>query len=446
MSSEHDREVAEHTLGKGEAFSRSLLQHVLDVVAVLDADGTLLYINSAVETMLGYAPEEVIGTTVFDYVHPDAVERAVGALAETLVTSGVLPPIEFRVCRADGTWRHVEVERNNRLDDPGVGGVVIIVRDVTERKKAEEALKESGERYRAVMEQSVEAIYLYDAETKLILESNDAFMKMMGYSEEELLGMRIYDFIDHDRDNIDQHVRRSLKEERRHIGERRYRRKDGSVILVDTSASVISYGGRMALCAVSRDVTERKEAEDQKARQARHAALRADVSAILAGGGTLHSILQRCTECMVLHLEAAFARIWTLDEEEKVLELQASAGIYTHLDGVHSRVPVGEYKIGLIAEERLPHLTNDVKDDPRISDKEWAEGEGMVAFAGYPLIVENRVVGVMAMFARQPLEEDTIEALASVADVIAQGIKRKVAEERLEHQALHDSLTNLPNR
>jgi PAS domain S-box-containing protein len=140
-----------------------------------------------------------------------------------------------------------------------IGGISI---EVTERRRAEEALRDSEERYRTLMEQSVEAIYLYDAETRRILESNAAFRRLMGYAEEELLGMRIYDFIAHDPDNIDQNVRRSLEQRRRHIGERRYRRKDGSVILVDTSDSVVSYGGRVALCAVSRDVTERREAEE----------------------------------------------------------------------------------------------------------------------------------------------------------------------------------------
>jgi PAS domain S-box-containing protein len=157
----------------------------------------------------------------------------------------------------------------------------------------------------------------------------------------------------------------------------------------------------------------------------------ADVGVALNARDALPHMLRKCTEAVVRHLDAAFARIWTLDRAGTTLELRASAGLYTHLDGGHSRVPVGMFKIGLIAAERLPHLTNDVRTDPRVSDPEWAAREGMVAFAGYPLIVEDRLVGVLAMFARQPLGEETIAILSSVAQMVATGIARKEAEEEL---------------
>jgi signal transduction histidine kinase/ActR/RegA family two-component response regulator len=142
-------------------------------------------------------------------------------------------------------------------------------------------------------------------------------------------------------------------------------------------------------------------------------------------------VLQGCAAALVDHLGAAFARIWTLNADENVLELQASAGLYTHRDGPHGRVPVGQFKIGLIAQERQPHLTNAVIGDPRVGDQDWARREGMVAFAGYPLLVEGQLVGVMAMFAREPLPEETLELLALIADIIAQGIERRRAEEDL---------------
>src|SRR5262249_13862680 len=119
-------------------------------------------------------------------------------------------------------------------------------------------------------------------------------------------------------------------------------------------------------------------------------------------------------------------------EAEGVLQLQASAGQYTHTDGPHGRVPVGQLKIGLIAQQRRPLLTNDVQHDARISDPEWARREGMVAFAGHPLLVQDRLVGVMALFARQPLADATLGALAAVADEIALGVERVRHKEALE--------------
>ncbi len=153
---------------------------------------------------------------------------------------------------------------------------------------------------------------------------------------------------------------------------------------------------------------------------ARESALRADITRAFSQEDSLHGILHHCVEALVQHLDAAFARIWTLNKDLPVLQLQASAGLYTHLDGAHSRVPVGSLKIGWIAQERMPHLTNDVIHDPRISDQEWATREGLVAFAGYPLLVEGRVIGVMAMFSKKPLSASTLEILASIADPIAQ--------------------------
>src|SRR5262249_52682143 len=104
---------------------------------------------------------------------------------------------------------------------------------------------------------------------------------------------------------------------------------------------------------------------------------------------------------------------------------------HTRIDGSHGRVPVGRLGIGLIAQERRPHLTDDVPGDPRISDPGWARREGLVGFAGYPLIVEDRLRGVLAIFSRRPLPEAALQALGSVADVIALGIERKIQEDEL---------------
>jgi PAS domain S-box-containing protein len=186
------------------------------------------------------------------------------------------------------------------------------------------------------------------------------------------------------------------------------------------------------------DITERKAAEDalraaeeEAAERARIAEMGRDVGIALSQGNTLRDVLQPCAEALVRHLGVSFARIWTLGLDEDVLVLQASAGRYTHLDGPHSRVPVGRLKIGLIAQERQPLLTNDVPNDPRISDPEWARREGMTAFAGYPLLIEDRLMGVLAMFARRALSPAVLRVLRAVAYGIALGIERKRQEAEL---------------
>jgi len=176
---------------------------------------------------------------------------------------------------------------------------------------------------------------------------------------------------------------------------------------------------------------ERRRAQTALLERARLAELTSDVGIALTQSGGLRAMLQLCAEALVRHLDVAFARIWILDEASGILELQASAGMYTHIDGAHSRVPLGQYKIGGIARERRPHLTNQVVGDPLVHDQEWARREGLVAFAGYPLVVHERVLGVMAMFARHVLSEFVPKALASVASAVAVGIERKRAEEAL---------------
>ena len=183
--------------------------------------------------------------------------------------------------------------------------------------------------------------------------------------------------------------------------------------------------------ALRKSVEEIQEAEKDLAERVMLAELSANIGHCLTKQGDLRSMLKDCAGALVQNLDVAFARIWTFNAAENVLELQASAGLYTNIDGSHSRVPLGKFKIGLIAEERKPHITNAVIGDPRIHDQEWAKREGMVAFAGHPLTIEDKLVGVMAMFSRHPITDITLKALASVSNEIAIGVERKRAEEEI---------------
>jgi PAS domain S-box-containing protein len=107
-----------------ERWFRSVVENATEVVTILEADGTVRYVSPAIERVLGYRPEERAGTSILDLVHPDDVERALGVLAGILETSGIHPPLEFRVPHKDGSWRYLEHVVNNLLEDPSVGGIV----------------------------------------------------------------------------------------------------------------------------------------------------------------------------------------------------------------------------------------------------------------------------------------------------------------------------------
>nr|MDP9458498.1 PAS domain S-box protein [Actinomycetota bacterium] len=172
---------------------------------------------------------------------------------------------ECRIFRADGPLRWIWARGAPYPDEHGrpvrlFGGVI----DITERKRAQEELRESEERYRAVVEQTGECLFLFDARTKRILETNSAFRKLFGYTADELKEMKIYDIVEDDPKNIDANILRNLERKHLEVGERRYRRKDGSLVDVEVSGNIISYGGREeVVCGIARDITERKRAKEK---------------------------------------------------------------------------------------------------------------------------------------------------------------------------------------
>lgn len=155
-------------------------------------------------------------------------------------------------------------------------------------------------------------------------------------------------------------------------------------------------------------------------------ALGARVGRALVAEGLLADQLEACCAALV-EFGPACARIWTYNPSDEVLELRASAGPHVHRDGAHlgvDGVDLDADGVGRIARSRAPLLSNAVIGDPDVADQEWAKREGMVAFAGYPLLVGDRLLGVMTLFAKEELSADTLSTLSSVANQIALGIER----------------------
>jgi diguanylate cyclase (GGDEF)-like protein len=177
--------------------------------------------------------------------------------------------------------------------------------------------------------------------------------------------------------------------------------------------------------------------EGRLAQQGHLARLAAHSSVALGKNDTFPVLLQQSTETLVQHFEMAFAQIWILNVTENILELQASSGRDIYFDGSQYPVLVGQFKVGQVAQNQQPQLTNAVLDELHLSDQsdqQWAQREGLVTFVGYPLVAENQVVGVIAMFGDHPLAEDVLTQLAPIADKVAQCIQHQRAERLVQEQ------------
>ncbi|MCA1716966.1 MAG: PAS domain S-box protein [Actinobacteria bacterium] len=248
---------------KSEEHFRSLVQNASDVIMITGADGTLNYISPAVERVLGYKPEDIVGTDSFVPVHPDDEERVQSLFEEVASKPGVTLAFELRLQHADGSWRHIESSCTNLLHDPTVSGLVVNSRDVTERKRAEEALQESYGILRAVTEGTTDFIYVKDLDGRYVMVNSAAASfigkpvhEVIGKDDTELLPPEIaHDFIEQDRKLITSGATQSY-EERDFVvdGETR-----SNVAVTGVWRDV--RGDVVGVFGISRDMTEHKRAE-----------------------------------------------------------------------------------------------------------------------------------------------------------------------------------------
>lgn len=408
---------------------RDLVDSIPQLAWMADEKGTIFWYNRRWYEFTGTTPEDM-ETRGWQSVHDPAELPRVLETWQSCVAAGVGFELVFPLRGADGEYRQFLTRAV-----PFAGSRGHVVRwfgtntDITKQRRAEEALRLSRERLQAALEASATGTFLWDIRTGEI-DWDESLDLLFGIADrQKVRDLRGLLSVVHpeDRARVISASNNSSRKGADFELEFRVVWPDLSIHWVRARGKTLldSDGAARRMTGACTDITGRKEAEELLAERARLSSLGAAIGAALTEDAPLRKTLRKCTEAIVHHLDGAFARIWSLSDNGKFLELEASAGLYTHIDGAHARVPVGMYKIGQIAAERLPHLTNDVLHDHRIGDPEWAKREGMTAFAGYPLIVDDRLVGVIALFARKPLREATLTALAYIAANIALGIERK---------------------
>jgi PAS domain S-box-containing protein len=316
--------------------------------------------------------------------------------------------------------------------------IFAITRENRARTAAAEKLRNQLSFTAAINDSLGEGVFAIDREGRLTFV-NAAAQAMLGWKEEEILGSNMHEAIHFQQSDgtptsaaICPLLAVLRTGARFHSEDDIFTRRDGTAFPVEFVSSPFLVDGRIVGAVIAfQDISERKKTEEELFHRAHQALFGAEVGGALTKAETLPRALGQCAEAMVRHLDASCASIWILSKQDNVLELKGGAWKRRPLFGPEARVPVGEFRIGGIARDRKPALLDLTVGPERDDDKDWARREGMAAFAGYPLIVEDRLVGVMAMFATRPLTDMTLNALASVADEIALGIDRALAAEAL---------------
>jgi PAS domain S-box-containing protein len=264
LSSELEKRVrVQVDLEKSEGKLRNLFSSIRDVIVVADNDRLVIDANQpALRDKFGYEVEDIAGkkTSVL-YGTVSAFEEAGRKVFEgNLERAGKLLELNFK--KKNGDVFPAELSALKLIGDDGKPiGNIGVIRDITQRKKVEESLRESEEKYQKLFNNEIDAISIFDVETKKLLDVNKAWLKLYGYSREETLQLAVYD-ISAEPEQSKEAIDRAAASGDTLIPVRHHRRKDGTEFWVELSAGPFTWKGRRVMYAVVRDITSRKQAEE----------------------------------------------------------------------------------------------------------------------------------------------------------------------------------------
>jgi PAS domain S-box-containing protein len=360
---EEERQRTQEQLRQSEERFKVLSQEVVEGI-VLSENGKIIDANRSVTEMFGYGLEELIGKDAIELTPPGYREMVMRSISEEDTR-----PYESMGLKKDGTVFPLEI-RPRHLPYSGRRIRVTSVIDLTDRKHQEEALRQSEALYRTVVEQAEENIFLVDAKSRRVLDANDALLRSLGYTDDELKEKTLYDIVAHSQESVDINIGRIMEEGHRSLGERQYRRKDGSLADVEVNVSAVPYNGEKVMCVVAHDVTERKQAErkleeireaerNRLAMELHDSTLQDIVYALqevqvmqVVSGDDLNPALEDTAEALKRSVEGLRGAIFELRLNE-TLDRSLVSSLETLVD-LNRRMARGRYELELFVEDDFP--------------------------------------------------------------------------------------------
>ncbi|MDX9973255.1 MAG: PAS domain S-box protein [FCB group bacterium] len=297
-----ERQRTEAALRDSEQRFRLIFDNIQEGIVSYGGNVKPMFFNHAAANMVGYTPEELLSLDSRVMVHPEDWDMVQAYNQKRMRGEPVERTYLLRLVHRDGHVIYVEASFDPVLRDGEVIGIQGIYRDVTERKRAEEALRESEEHYRQLFEGINDGVYVINADYRIIA-ANERAEQLLGYAHEEMMGMRYGEICGPEDEMLAPGRLESVVAESESRWESTRRRRDGSAFPVDVSARRIQYHGQPAIMLISRDITESKRMEEA-------------LEALAQGVSTDQSgeIFQRLVANLAKALDLEFTAVAVMDE------------------------------------------------------------------------------------------------------------------------------------
>ncbi len=408
----------------------AMIEHISDGITLVGGDGKVQWQSPSAARMFGYPPDEVLGKSGFEFVHPDDAAQLAPVFTELLSTPGKTVTVEIRVRPKGEGWHWMEVIGTNLLDDPDIGAVVLNYRDITERNEALEHIRFQA----SLLSQVRNAVIAIDTELRIVYW-NEAAANMYGWRFPEIAGRIVHEVIGAPEDRATAApVMRIAGTEGHWEGERTMIRKDGSrfpaavsiTALRDRQDRVVGYVG------VSSDITERTMARRELEVRARQQAAIAALGQRALVEPLLSSLLTEAVGVLAHTLDVEAASILELLPDGSAFSLKAREGWDVH-KGVTAPNEPHASMAGATIAANAPVVMEDAEHEDRFEDREMFLARGLLSGVSVVIPGPTRPYGVLCIHTKgkRPFSDDDVHFCQSIANVIADALERHRIEKIL---------------
>jgi len=432
-----------------ELLTSAAIEEMLDGVMLVGMDGRLAYMNRACEKLLGYKADELVGKSALElptYTESKDKEKAREVLKK-VISGDSADPIDMGLINKDGKEIPVSFTASVIKDAQGnPQTLVAVIRDITERKRMEEALRESEELSRGILDTATTGIYLLqNGRFKYV---NRLFEEISGYRSDELVGRRSLEYVHaEDREDVRTKAIEVLKGKSSLPYEFRFMRKDSEAVWVLDRLTSIIYKGKRSVLGTIMDINERKRIETEVLDYTRQIEALFNIGTTVSQTLNLQELLDSVLERLLAVMEIEAGGIFLLDKQTGELVLRAHRGTSAEFVKRVEGLRLGEGFTGRVVRSKEPYVVEDVAGDPRLA-RMGAKGEGLQSFAALPIMAKERVLGLMCVgsYSSRKFPEGEVKLLGAIANQIGMAIDNAQLYERALELAFTDGLTGLYNR